>query len=85
LPERITSWNDVIAIQTAINRTYKIVNLSSLLVMYNGWGEEVKKWATPDVVRFCDEVVDGGRRPDPARFNARIVVREAAGTIWGVE
>ena len=85
LPERIRENADLQTVVNAITRTFKTVNLSSLLSSIHDWTPEVKAFEPERLREFLVEYFDENHRPDPREYGATRVGRERAGEIWSVE
>jgi hypothetical protein len=83
LPQRIRRIEDLQVVIQAVTRTFKTVNLSSLLTSPSDWSPEVRAFMPESVNRFLTSVSDGGpEHTNYEDFNARVVERERATTIW---
>jgi hypothetical protein len=84
LPAAIVDQASLTRVVACINRAYKEVNLSSLLVSMSDWSPEVKVSCPQGVRDWYDHWRDEGMDATNAfEFGAREVAREAAGVIWG--
>ena len=84
VPENIRSIQDLSTVIAAINRAFKEVNLSSLLVSEDGWQPAVLAFM-PQLCRefmrqWRDEGVSGA---DWEQYGARVQQPDTAQTVWG--
>jgi hypothetical protein len=83
LPERIEGWGDCQAVVQAINRAFKVVNLSSLLVHEDDWSPQVMASVPQGVNDFLERWREEGQGFDPvAECGARITPPEPPSQIW---
>jgi hypothetical protein len=85
LPERLASLDDLVRIEVMINRAFKEVNLSSLLVREYNLSPAVRAFVPPQVGEFMTEWDRKGDYFDPTSYHPMIVEREAPGVIWTQE
>lgn len=85
LPERIRREADLQMVVSAITRTFRTVNLSSLLSSIHDWTPEVKAFEPERLREFLVEYFNEDHRPDPREYGATRVGRERATEIWSVE
>ena len=81
LPERIRGANDLSVVRSAVERTFKVINLASLLTSYGDWSNGVKAFI-PEGLRDFLSNLDEGERVDPTDYGAVEVPRDAGRTIW---
>ena len=82
LPERINSAEALSRVVRAVQRTFTVVNLGSLLTRMDQWSDAVKASMPPNLRDWLHEFQVEVNHLDPTKYGATEIVTEPANQIW---